>query len=183
VDAGSADAATAADASTGEAAAMALTSVGIAGGLLLDAYRCEMKDANGSSDSLPLAWTGVPDDTGSLAITMHHHPMGSTMNPSSYVSLWNIDPSVTAINHGAADDGPWFMGANKDGLGIGYTSPCSPSGGGHEYTITLYALSETPPSLPDESALDVGYSELVAAFETVTVLETATLVFIDGRAE
>lgn len=159
---------------------MTLSSTGIQDGVLLEAFRCETKNSDGNSDSLPLAWAGIPEGTAALAVTMHHYPMGSTDNPSSYFSLWNIDPSVTAIAHGAAADGPWYMGANKDGTGIGYTSPCSPSGAGHVYTITVYALSETPASLPTESSLDVGYSELVAAFKTVTVIATSTLVFSDG---
>ncbi len=63
---------------------------------------------------------------------------------------------------------------------LGQFSPCSPSGGSHEYTLTLYALSETPASLPTESSLSIGYAELTAAFQNVTVLETATLTFIDA---
>lgn len=47
-----------------------------------------------------------------------------------------------AIEHVTADDGPWFLGANKDNVGISYTFPCSQDGaGGKEYTITVYALA------------------------------------------
>ena len=49
---------------------------------------------------------------------------------------------------GTADDGLWYIGSNKDGTAISYTSPCSPDAATHEYTITIYALSATPASLP-----------------------------------
>jgi len=86
---------------------------------------------------------------------------------------------LTEIDHGEADDGPWLMGANKDGNAISYTSPCSPSSGTHKYTISLYALSETPPSLPSVSSLDVDYTILKSAIESVNVIATATLTFND----
>jgi hypothetical protein len=130
--------------------------------------------------SIPLSWSNVPSGTGSLAIIMHHFPNPSdTSNANSYLLLWDISPSVTGIGHGEADDGPWLMGANKDGNAISYTSPCSPSSGTHEYTISLYALSETPPSLPSVSSLDVNYTILKSAIESVNVIATATLTFND----
>lgn len=62
---------------------------------------------------------------------------------NSYLLLWDIDSSLSAINHGEANNGPWFIGPNKDGTTIGYTSSCSPSTGSHEYVLNLYALSAT----------------------------------------
>jgi len=162
-----------------------LTSEGVADGALLDAFKCEMKSMeDGSEASIPLTWSGVPEGTGSLAITMHHYSNPADTDPSRanhYLELWDIDPTVTEIPHGDADDGPWFMGANKDNNVISYTSPCSPSGqsAGHEYTITIYALSETPASLPTESSLDVTYSVMLEAIETVNVLGTAEITFTD----
>lgn len=154
-----------------------LSSIAIEDGELLEEYKCETK-VDGKEDSIPLAWSNVPADAGSLAIIMHHFPNPSdTSSANAYLLLWNIDPSVTEIAHGKADDGPWYMGANKDGQGVGYTSPCSPSAGSHEYTITLYALSETPSSLPTESTVDVDYDTLKAAIATVTVIDTAVLTF------
>ena len=130
--------------------------------------------------SIPLAWSNVPESAGSLAVIMHHYPNpDDTSSANSYLLLWDIDPSVTSIAYGAADDGPWYIGSNKDGTAISYTSPCSPSAGTHEYTITLYALSETPATLPTSSTIDVTYSVLIAAIETVTVIDTATLTFND----
>lgn len=129
-------------------------------------------------ESIPLSWSNVPAGTKSLAVIMHHYPdPHDKTRVSAYLLIWGIDPGVTEIPHGAADDGPWFMGANKDGAAISYTSPCSKGAGTHEYTITVYALSETPPSLPQESSLSVTYEVLTKALETVTMIDTASLVF------
>ncbi|XCN72299.1 MAG: YbhB/YbcL family Raf kinase inhibitor-like protein [Candidatus Electrothrix aestuarii] len=156
-----------------------LTSSAVADGELLEAYKCEEK-VDDVENSIPLAWSNVPDSAGSLAVIMHHYPNpDDTSQANSYLLLWDIDPSITEIPYGEADDGSWYMGSNKDGTAISYTSPCSPSVGTHEYTITLYALSETPPSLPTESTLEVDYDVLKAAIETVTVVDTATLTFND----
>ncbi len=154
-----------------------LSSIAVSNEELLDDYKCETKVDNIES-SIPLSWENVPDNTGSLAIIMHHYPNpNDTSSANAYLLLWGIDPSVTEIEYGEADDGPWYLGANKDEVAISYTSPCSPSAGSHEYTITLYALSETPSSLPTENSLSVTYSVLTTAIDTVTVLDTATLTF------
>ncbi len=153
-----------------------LTSIAVSGGELLDAYKCEAK-VMGAEASIPLAWSGVPASAGSLAIIMHHYPDPTdTSNISYYLVLWDIAPSVTEIAHGAADDGPWYMGANKDGK-LSYTSPCSPSPGAHAYTITIYALSETPATLPAVSSTTITGDDLKTAIATVTTIDTATLDF------
>ncbi len=157
----------------------ALTSSAVVDGELLDDYKCEEK-VGGLEASIPLSWSNVPDSAGSLAVIMHHYPdPDDTSHVNSYLLLWAIDPSITEIAHGEADNGSWFMGANKDGNAVSYTSPCSPSAGSHEYTITLYALSQTPASLPTESTIAVDYDVLKNAIETVTVIDTATLTFND----
>ncbi len=156
-----------------------LTSDAVSGGLLLDDYKCETK-VNDIESSIPLSWSNVPSTAGSLAIIMHHYPNSDdTSTANSYLLLWAIDPSVTEISYGGADDGAWYIGSNKDGKAISYTSPCSPSEGTHEYTITVYALSETPASLPTESSLTVDYDTLKTAIATVTTIDTATLTFND----
>ncbi|BFP42040.1 YHYH protein [Flavobacteriaceae bacterium GF1] len=148
-------------------------------GELLDDYKCEEK-VNGSEASIPLAWSNVPEGVNSLVIIMHHYPFpDDTSEINSYLLLWGIDPSITEIPHGGADDGDWFMGANKDGNAISYTSPCSPGTGSHEYTITLYGLSETPPTLPQTNSVDVTYDVLIDAISSVTVIDKATLTFND----
>lgn len=159
--------------------AMTLSSPAVAGGELLTAYRCEPK-VNGVEASLPLVWTGIPSGAASLAVTMTHHPDAS--DPaivSSYLLLWAIPPTARGIPAGAADDGPWLLGANKDGVAVSYTSPCSKGVGTHTYTVTLYALAQAPAGLPSQSSLTVSYPVLMAAIDAVPTLGTATLVFTD----
>ena len=166
-------------------ATFSVTSEAIKDGVLLDAFKCEMKSrVDGSEASIPLAWSGIPEGTKSIAVTMHHYPNPNESDPAKanqYLQLWGIDPSVSGIPHGAADDGPWFIGANKDNNVVSYTSPCSRGGGagGHSYTITVYALAERPASLPSSSSLDVTYSVLLDAMKTVSVIETASITFTD----
>lgn len=154
-----------------------LTSAAVENGLLLDNYKCEEK-TDGKENSIPLAWSNVPANTASLAITMVHYPNPDDLTtPNCYLVLWGIDGDITEITYGAGDDGPWFMGANKDGNGVSYTSPCSPSTGSHEYTITITALSALPSTLPSESTVDVDYTTLQEAMGTVSILGTAELTF------
>jgi phosphatidylethanolamine-binding protein (PEBP) family uncharacterized protein len=109
---------------------------------------------------------------------MVHYPFpGDSTQINSYLLLWGIDKSVTQIPYAKADKGPWFMGSNKDGNTISYTSPCSPSPGSHQYIITIYALSATPPGLPTQNSLSVNYSLLINALSTVTIIDKTTLVF------
>jgi len=156
-----------------------LSSSAIENGDLLDAYKCEVK-INEIENSIPLSWTHVPDEANSLAIVMHHYPNSNDLTQvNSYLLLWDIDPGVAEMPYGTADDGPWFMGANKDGTAVSYTSPCSPSAGTHEYTITLYALSETPSVLPTSSSVSVDYDTMINAISSVTVIDQAILTFND----
>jgi phosphatidylethanolamine-binding protein (PEBP) family uncharacterized protein len=148
--------------------------------VLLDAYKCEEK-INGVENSIPLSWKNVPYGTKSLAIVMYHYPKRDDKTEiNSYLLLWNIDPEITEIPYKMAKKGNWSMGANKDGVAISYTSPCSHGKGKHEYTIALYALSETPASLPKENSLDVDYGTFMNAINTVSIIDRTTLKFIDN---
>ena len=154
-----------------------LTSTAVVNGLLLDAFKCEPK-VNGIEKSLPLTWANAPTAANAFAITMVHYPNPTNLaNFNSYLELWGIDKSVTAIAYGKAGDGPWFMGPNKDLQSISYSSPCSAGPGTHQYTVTIYALSATPASLPTQSSMSVTNQVLTSALSTVTILGKATLVF------
>lgn len=157
-----------------------LSSSAIAQGVLLDAYKCEEK-INDVENSIPLSWKNVPDGTKSLAIVMYHYPkIDNKTEINSYLLLWDIDPEITEIPYKMARNGDWYMGANKDGTAISYTSPCSRGKGKHEYTIALYALSETPASLPKANALDVDYATFMNAINTVKIIDRTTLKFLDN---
>ena len=145
---------------------------------LLDNYKCEDK-VNGIEKSIPIAWSNVPDETTSLAISIHGFPNQNETN--SYLTLWNIDPTnVTEIEYGGANDGAWYMGPNKDGASISYSSPCSPNGATQTYYMTLYALSKTPPSLPEENSLTVDYGVLVDSLSEVTIIDQVVLEYVSS---
>lgn len=171
------DEVTIAEKGTEESSDFILTSEAVLDGLLLDDYKCEDK-VDGKESSIPLAWSGVPEGTESLAISMTHYPHADDKtNVSNYLILWGINPDVSKIAYGMADDGDWFMGANKDESGVSYTSPCSPSAGSKEYTLTIFALSEVPASLPQESTVEVTYDVFTEALSTVTTVGEASLTF------
>ena len=60
-------------------------------------------------------------------------------------------------------------GSNQDGVGIGYTPPCSPGDAVHDYTIRVYALSAAPEALGSDDHLSVGWTELVNAVEPLSL--------------
>jgi phosphatidylethanolamine-binding protein (PEBP) family uncharacterized protein len=156
-----------------------INSSAVIGNELLDAFKCETK-SNDIESSIPLEWGNVPSTATTLLIMMYHFPDANDLSQAnSYLHLWNIDPTVTEMPYGTADDGPWYIGSNKDGTGISYSSPCSPSSGSHEYKITIYALDAVPSSLPTQNSLTVDYAAVNAALSTVTIIDEATLTFND----
>ena len=162
---------------TVSASGFKLTSTAVVNGVLLDAFKCEKK-LNGIENSIPLAWENAPAKATSFAITMIHYPNSSDSTKySSYLLLWGIDKTVNKILYAEANKGPWFMGVNKDGNNISYTSPCSAGAGTQQYILTIYALSETPATLPTKSTTAVSYEVLTKAISTVTVLDKTKLIF------
>ncbi|MGJ8716492.1 MAG: YbhB/YbcL family Raf kinase inhibitor-like protein [Maribacter stanieri] len=158
-----------------------LTSIAIEDGILLDDYKCEEK-VNDVENSIPLSWENVPEGTKSLAIVMYHYPKKNDRTEiNSYLLLWDINPETSGIPYKMASKGNWFMGANKDGTAISYTSPCSRGKVKHEYTLALYALSETPSSLPKKHSLNVDYNVFMNALATVKIIDRTTLTFIDSN--
>jgi phosphatidylethanolamine-binding protein (PEBP) family uncharacterized protein len=158
-----------------------LSSIAIEDGVLLDAYKCEEK-VNDVENSIPLSWGNVPEGTKSLAVVMYHYPKKDNKTEiNSYLLLWGINPETTEIPYKMASKGNWFMGANKDGTAISYTSPCSRGKGKHEYIIALYALSETPATLPKKHSLTVDYNVFMNSLETVNIIDRTTLTFIDSN--
>ncbi len=158
-----------------------LSSSAIEDGVLLDAFKCEKK-VDGVENSIPLSWQNVPGGTKSLAIVMYHYPRKEDKTElNSYLLLWNINPEITEIPYKMANTGTWYMGANKDGNAISYTSPCSHGKGKHEYIIALYALSETPASLPKHNSLEVDYNVFMNAIGATKIIDRTTLTFTDTK--
>ncbi|MFB9053644.1 YbhB/YbcL family Raf kinase inhibitor-like protein [Formosa undariae] len=157
-----------------------LTSKAVADGKLLDAFKCEEK-VDDVENSIPLSWSNVPEGTKSLAVVMYHYPhKDDTSEINSYLLLWGINPSVSEIPYKMANNPNWYMGPNKDGTAISYTSPCSRGPGKHEYTIALFALSETP-KLPESNTLEVDLNTFMNAISSDIVIDRTTLSFIDSK--
>lgn len=115
------------------------------GGVIPKEFTCD-----GANQSPPLAWTGVPAGTASLALRMQ-----DVDTPTKFVHwlVYNIDPSTTSL---AAGQSPQGATQTKNSFGKAfYGGPCPPSGQRHRYVFTVLAmqtqLTISDPNLhPDE---------------------------------
>ena len=136
--------------------ALALTSTAFEpGGAIPATYTCQGKDV-----SVPLAWSGLPAGTLSLALIVDDpdapDPAAPRMTWVHWV-LYNLPPDVTglpeAVKPGALPAGT-LEGRNDWGR-TGYGGPCPPIGR-HRYFFKLYALDVVLPDLrdPDKPRLE-----------------------------
>jgi Raf kinase inhibitor-like YbhB/YbcL family protein len=105
------------------------------GGNLPAPYTC-----GGAGESPPLAWSNLPENTKSLALTCLDPDA-----PSGTFTHWlvyDISSTMTGIAEGSPPAGA-RQGANDFG-GVGYGAPCPPSGNPHHYIFTVYALDNMP---------------------------------------
>jgi Raf kinase inhibitor-like YbhB/YbcL family protein len=116
--------------------AITITSTAFAdGGMIPKDYTCDGEDI-----SPPLAWTGVPEGTKSLAIICDDPdaPMGTWV----HWVLFNIPATVHELHQNMSHAEVLDNGA-KHGINdfrkFGYGGPCPP-GGTHRYYFKLYAL-------------------------------------------
>jgi hypothetical protein len=131
-------------------------------GMLPARFTCD-----GESASPPLAWSGLPAGTKSIALTMHHFPPGGEAT-HAYMVVWGIKPDATSIGENQRDLGTW--GVNTVNRRAEYAPPCSKGPGEKSYIVTVHALSAEP-------KLEAGratYAHLVDAIEAST-LGTAVL--------
>ncbi|MBY5935094.1 YbhB/YbcL family Raf kinase inhibitor-like protein [Tateyamaria omphalii] len=159
--------------------AFSLTSSALTdGGMLPADLKCARDGGSGASP--PLEWHDVPVGTESFALIMHHYPRGTTAGfdtPSHYWLLWNVPADFTKIGRGnPASIGD--EGADKDRMRTGYTSPCSPGGQQHEYTITVYALNGPMDDLPGYDDRQVDWQMMTNALEG-KVISSAQLSFLN----
>jgi hypothetical protein len=100
------------------------------GGKIPRLYTCDDQNV-----SPPLAWTGVPTNTVSLALIMDDPdaPAGTWV----HWVLFNLPPSLTGLEGGK--NGGGTEGKN-DFNKLGYGGPCPPRGSNHRYFIKVYAL-------------------------------------------
>jgi Raf kinase inhibitor-like YbhB/YbcL family protein len=105
------------------------------GGMIPAKYTCD-----GEGVSPPLQWTGVPEETKSLALVSDDPdaPMGTWV----HWVLWNIPPSVRELAENVPPK-PDLPDGSRQGISDfrrpGYGGPCPPSGV-HRYYFKVYAL-------------------------------------------
>ena len=93
-------------------------------------HTCDAEDV-----SPPLAWSGVPEGTVSLALVVDDPDAPS--GTFTHWLAWGIDPAAGSLAEGEA--GP-VEGRNDFGTS-GWRGPCPPPGHGpHRYFFRLYAL-------------------------------------------
>ncbi len=106
-------------------------------------YSCD-----GDGVSPPLAWEGVPDDAGAVALVVDDPdaPGGTYVH---WIVL-DIGPATTSVDEGEVPSGG-IQAANSAG-DASYTGPCPPEGT-HHYRFTVYAL-DAPTGLDDGASTD-----------------------------
>ena len=134
-------------------------------------YTCD-----GDNVSPPLSWSGVPEETESLALIVDD-PDAPGGNFTHWV-IYNISPEESGLAEGLPRerDLPGGMHQGKNSFGtIGYGGPCPPPGPEHHYIFHLYALNGTPdlPATVDRAVLE-------AEIQNYTVVE-GVLVGTYGR--
>lgn len=122
----------------GNARAMTLASPSIANGR--DIRRAQIYPRCGGANVSPaLAWSGVPEQTKSFALTM----IDLDVKPHQW-SHWivaDIPRHVRALAAGAKSLPSGAHGVESNFGGMSYNGPCPPAGSGvHHYRFTLWAL-------------------------------------------
>ncbi|MEY4722542.1 MAG: hypothetical protein RLZZ324_55 [Candidatus Parcubacteria bacterium] len=120
----------------------------------------------------PLAWSDIPRDAKSLALTVRDPdaPSGTW----THWTLWNVAPKDAALASGDVPEGAvQGMTSTRE---QGWHAPCPPFGS-HRYVFTLYALDLTLPLKPDATVTDllrvmeghvVGEATLTGRYQRVT---------------
>ncbi len=159
-------------ASSLSAASLTISSPAIRdGGRIPSVFTCR-----GSDKSPPLAWSGVPDGTKTLAIVVEDPDA-----PGGIFIHWvafNIPANSSGLEEGVPNRSELpsggTQGVNSFGR-VGYGGPCPPPGPAHHYHFRLFALDETLPLGPDATA-----GRLMQAMQS-HVSASADLVGIFGR--
>ena len=120
---------------------------------------------DGTNVSPSLEWTGVPDGTAELAITV------TDPEAKGFVHwvLAGLPATVRALGPGAVPEGA-AEASNGKGT-TGWTGPCPPPGPPHHYVFTLYALSAATGVTGGMPA-----AEAIVKITSAPVLATANLV-------
>lgn len=111
---------------------------------------------DGADQSPPLAWSGAPTGTKSLALIVEDPdaPGGTFV----HWVIFNLPPAPAALSAGAPKQATLPNGANQGRNGfrrIGYGGPCPPPGSPHHYHLRLYALDAALDLTPGASSAEV----------------------------
>lgn len=118
------------------------------GGEIPSEYTCD-----GSDESPPLSWSGVPREARSLALIVDDPDAPDPAAPKRtwvHWVVWDLPPDLARLEAGASGRGmprSSFEGMN-DSHEQGYDSPCPPVGR-HRYFHRLYALDRMLGALRD----------------------------------
>ncbi len=120
-----------------------LTSAAFTAGQLIPVKYANTGIDGGQNVSVPLAWTGAPEGTVSLALLMYDlHPVA---NNWVHWAVINIPATAEAMPEGASGTEQMPSGSvelTNDFGAAGYGGPEPPAGtGDHEYKIVIYALN------------------------------------------
>jgi Raf kinase inhibitor-like YbhB/YbcL family protein len=141
-------------------------------------YTCD-----GANLSPPLTWSGVPDDTLSLALIVDDPDAPDPKAPTrTYVHwlLYDIAPSTPGLEEGQTTPPTGAREGLNDWKKRGYGGPCPPVGR-HRYVFKLYALDAMLGDLgaPTKGQLEqamrdhvIARAELVGTYERVTAGRT-----------
>jgi phosphatidylethanolamine-binding protein (PEBP) family uncharacterized protein len=139
-------------------------------GMLRARHTCD-----GDSIMPGFAWSNLPKDTKSLALTIHHiTPDGAER---VYLVLYGIPSDANALAEAERKVGRF--GVNNVNRRAEYAPPCSQGPGGKTYIATLYALSAEPKL---EAADGVTRDALLNAMKSIT-LGTASIDLKYARQE
>ena len=117
---------------------------------------------DGAGITPPLEWSGAPAETKSFALIMSHVPGPGDMK--WYWTLYDIPATTTSLARAATGVGKVGTGFNGQ---VGYEPPHSKGPGKKIYTLTLYALSDSPKlSVPPAQ---VNRENLLAAIKDMTL--------------
>ncbi len=134
-------------------------------------YTCE-----GTDVSPPLAWTGLPPGTKSLALVVDDPDAPDPAAPKTtwvHWVLYNLPPTADGLPEGASVLPAGTQQGLNDWRRSGYGGPCPPIGR-HRYFHKLYALDTVLPDLgrPTKAALEkamqghiLGQAHLVGTYQ------------------
>lgn len=151
--------------------AFAITSTAFApGGAIPSGFTCD-----GADRSPPLAWTGVPSGTRSLALIVDDPDAPDPAAPQTtwvHWVLYDIPPTVSGLSAGGSAHLPAGARNGRNGWGkAAWGGPCPPVGR-HRYFFKLYALDATlaldrPTKADLETAMRghvIGQAQVIATY-------------------